>query len=298
MPEPRRFNLLIVRGDGSRVLRLSVSLWTVGAALASVVLSLGIAAAALTFYGDYQALRRQDQTVASLLPRLARQQALIDLYQQRIREVRTEIDSWRELHAKIWAPFGPEVGPGTRSAGIGGGAATGFFETVPGRGGIQEELTRLTLAVQEEGDNLRWLERFLGRAGKVLASLPSRWPLRGAVNSDFGPRLSPWTSRSEFHGGMDIAAAVGTPVHAPAPGQVVFAGRQSEYGITVIIEHANDTRSIYGHLSRVNVRADQRVERGQVIAWSGSTGRSSGPHLHYEIQVKGRPVNPHSYLWE
>ena len=97
---------------------------------------------------------------------------------------------------------------------------------------------------------------------------------------------------------MDIGVPAGTPVRAPAPGTVVFAGRHPEYGITLIIDHGNDTKSLYGHLSRLNVGADQKVERGQVIASSGNTGRSTGPHLHYEIQVKGQPVNPHAYLWE
>jgi murein DD-endopeptidase MepM/ murein hydrolase activator NlpD len=166
------------------------------------------------------------------------------------------------------------------------------------RGDVREELSRLTRAVQEEGEDLRSLERFLGRANKLLASLPSRWPLRGPVNSDFGTRLSPWTPTSEFHGGLDIGAPVGTAVNAPAPGVVIFAGRHPEYGIAAIIEHGNDTKSLYGHLSRLTVSVDQKVERGQVIAWSGNTGRSSGPHLHYEIQVNGQPVNPHSYLWE
>ena len=84
----------------------------------------------------------------------------------------------------------------------------------------------------------------------------------------------------------------------PAPGIVVFAGRLPEYGIALILEHGNDTKSLYGHLSRLNVGLDQKVERGQLIALTGNTGRSSGPHLHYEIQVNGQPVDPHTYLWE
>ena len=162
----------------------------------------------------------------------------------------------------------------------------------------REELSRLTSAVKEEGENLRSLERFLSRAGKVLASLPSRWPLRGQVNSDFGKRRSPWAPNSEFHSGMDIGAPIGTAVKAPAPGTVVFAGRHPEYGMTLIIDHGNETKSLYGHLSRLGATPGQHVQRGEAIASSGNTGRSSGPHLHYEIQVKGQSVNPHSYLWE
>jgi murein DD-endopeptidase MepM/ murein hydrolase activator NlpD len=79
---------------------------------------------------------------------------------------------------------------------------------------------------------------------------------------------------------------------------VIFAGQHVEYGVTLIIDHGNDTRSLYGHLSRLYVGMDQAIKRGDTVALTGNTGRSSGPHLHYEIQVKGQPVNPHSYTWE
>ncbi len=298
MRQPRRFNLLLVRGDGTSVLRLSFPRWTLAAGLGGVALTAVLLAGSLGCLDDYLTLRRQRETLAALSPRLAEQQALIDLYQKRLRELQTEIDGWRELHAKIWEPFGPDVGPGKLSAGIGGGTASGPFETPADREGVRDELARLAGSVKEEGDNLRSLERFLSRAGRLLASLPSRWPLRGPVNSDFGKRLSPWAPSAEFHSGIDIGAAVGTAVHAPAPGAVVFAGRHPEYGVTLMIEHGNDTKSLYGHLSRLSVGMGQRVERGQVIALTGNTGRSSGPHLHYEIQVKGQPMNPHGYLWE
>jgi len=135
-------------------------------------------------------------------------------------------------------------------------------------------------------------------AGKALAALPSRWPVRGGVNSEFGNRVSPWTRVTEFHSGLDINAQPRTPVRAPAGGTVFFAGAQPEYGNTVILDHGQEVRSLYGHLSQIGVKQGERVERGQVIAYSGNTGRSSGPHLHYEILVKGHSVNPRAYLWD
>jgi murein DD-endopeptidase MepM/ murein hydrolase activator NlpD len=212
-----------------------------------------------------------------------------------MREIRAEIDSWRGLHAKIWEPFGPEAGPAKRGTGIGGsGVAAAEAERAP----VKEEMDRLLGIVRDEGESIRTLERFLGRASRVLASLPSRWPVRGPVNSDFGQRRSPWAPNSEFHSGIDIGAPIGTPVRAPAPGVVAFAGPHAEFGITLIIDHGNDTRSLYGHLSKLHVALDQQVKRGETVALTGNTGRSSGPHLHYEIQVKSQPVNPHSYIWE
>ena len=293
-----RFTLLLVRAGGTRVLGWAFPRWTSAIGIGGLALLALLAIGSLRYLDDYLTLRSQRETLIALSPRLAEQQALIDLYQRRLQELRAEIDGWRELHAKIRAPFGPDAGPATLGPGIGGGTALSPLDGPSDREGAKDELARLWGSVKQEGENLRSLERFLSRAGKLLASLPSRWPLRGPINSDFGSRRSPWTTDAEFHSGLDIGAAIGTPVHAPAPGTVVFAGRLPEYGIALILEHGNDTKSLYGHLSRLYVALDQKVERGQLIASTGNTGRSSGPHLHYEIQVKGEPVDPHAYLWE
>jgi murein DD-endopeptidase MepM/ murein hydrolase activator NlpD len=201
------------------------------------------------------------------------------------------------LHAKIWEPFGPQEGPARKGTGIGGGEPV--RAALPGaRVALSQEMDLLTATVNEEGQSIRALERFMVKAGRVLAALPSRWPVRGAVNSEYGRRLSPWTGAPEFHSGIDIAAERGISVKAPAPGTVVLAGSQAEYGNTVILDHGNDIKSLYGHLQKIHVTLGQRVERGQLIALSGNTGKTSGPHLHYEILVKGQAVNPRGYLWD
>ena len=132
----------------------------------------------------------------------------------------------------------------------------------------------------------------------MLMSLPFRWPVRGALNSRFGMRPSPWTGDQEFHRGLDISASRGTAVLAPATGSVYFAGNGGEYGTTVILDHGHGLRSLYGHLQEIRVKQGQSVERGQVIALTGNTGRTSGPHLHYEIQVRGQAVDPRQFLWD
>jgi len=291
----RAFKLLLVGSDGRRLLRQRVPYWTLAALMA-----VGAAAAASlgVVYSDYLALRQQRASLSGLLPRAEEQQRLIEVYQSRLREMRVEIDSWRDVHARIWEPFGPEAGPVNRGAGIGGGTGPTPPETATEPEGVSDELARVVSLVKEEGEALRSLEGFFTRAGKVLASLPSRWPLRGPINSDFGRRLSPWSTGAEFHSGMDIGVPIGTPVKAPAPGTVIFAGPHPEYGVALVIDHGNETKSLYGHLSKVTVAPNHPVQRGEVVALSGNTGRSSGPHLHYEIQVKGQSVNPNSYIWE
>ena len=293
---PERVHVVIERTDGSRIVRLPAPRWLVSVAVGIGGLAL-VAAGAL--YTDYVALKQQREQFAALETRLLEQQQVIDGFQQRVSRVRAEVDSWRDLREKIWQPFGPDAGAPVRSTGVGGGTAMRHLENPGPRLSILDELDQLTAVVTEEGDSLRTLERFIGKAGKVLASLPSRWPVRGPVNSDFGGRSSPWlSSSSEFHSGLDIGATRGTAVIAPAPGTVVFAGQHAEYGVTLVIDHGHDIKTLYGHLTKVTVAQDQKVQRGQPVGLTGNTGRSSGPHLHYEIQVKGQPVNPRSYLWD
>lgn len=107
-----------------------------------------------------------------------------------------------------------------------------------------------------------------------------------------GPRLSPWTGAPEFHAGVDLAAGSGTPVKAPSAGVVRFAGTAEGYGQSIILDHGAGIESRFGHLQKIGVARGQRVERGQLIGLTGNTGRSTAPHLHYEVRVDGRPVDP------
>ena len=295
----RPFAVLQFGIEGGRAFRLALPWWVVIVAVGGVAIGASLVGSSVgAMYRDYVSLSGQRAALSVLLEREADQQALLDSYQTRVRELRGEIAGWREIHARILEPFGPDAGLSRRDPGIGGGTAASPLDGDGDRADVREELARLSRLVAEESDNLHALEQFLARAGKVLATLPSRWPLLGPLNSDYGRRTSPWASSSEFHSGIDIGAAVGSAVRAPAPGVVVFAGRLPEYGIALVIDHGNDTKSLYGHLSKVLVSADEKVQRGDVVAFTGNTGRSSGPHLHYEIQVKGEPVNPNTYLWD
>ena len=284
-----QFSLLVVRGDGTRVVRFNFTRPAAKGAFLGLVFSVAVVG---TLVGDWVNLRELTREARTFARQIAQQRETIDSFNRRVADLRQEMTGWRELHARIWEPFGPELTPGARDTGI-GGAFKASDRLSP-----KDEVTRLTESVTEQGEYLRALDRLMARAGKALAALPSRWPVRGGVNSEFGNRLSPWTRVTEFHSGLDINARPRTPVRAPAGGTVTFAGTQEQYGITITIDHGQDVRSIYGHLAQVAVKQGERVQRGQVIAYTGNTGRSSGPHLHYEILVKGHSVNPRAYLWD
>lgn len=289
----KQFSLLIVRGDGARVARVNFPQRLPALLLAVLTLA---ACALGVLLGDWWKVREKMRASAHLFQQIEDQQSVIETFNRRVAELRREVGSWKELHARIWEPFGPELAPRTRENGIGGGRAT--LPEQAARAAVGSELEALTEQVTEEGQSLRALDRLITKARRALVAIPSRWPVRGAVNSEFGNRLSPWTKTSEFHAGIDISANQGTQVRAPAQARVVFAGAQNEFGLSVVLDHGQDIRSIYGHLSKVFVQAGQQVDRGAAIALSGNTGRSSGPHLHYEILVKGQAVNPRSYLWD
>jgi hypothetical protein len=131
-----------------------------------------------------------------------------------------------------------------------------------------------------------------------LSHTPSVWPVRGYFSSGFGNRADPFTGGKDFHPGIDISAPRGTKAVAPADGVVLAVGRRGAYGLAIIIDHGNGIITRYGHLEGFNVRAGQRVRRGDVIGFVGSTGRSNAPHLHYEVWLDDKLQNPIDYILE
>lgn len=139
-----------------------------------------------------------------------------------------------------------------------------------------------------------------GFGGEEVAGLnmPDMWPILGPITSGFGEREDPIIGggEGEFHRGIDIGSPDGTPVHAPADGRVTKAGPGTGYGREIEIDHGNGVVTVYGHLSGYNVTVGEQVVKGQVIGFVGHSGRTTGSHLHYEVQVRGSAVNPHKYL--
>jgi len=137
---------------------------------------------------------------------------------------------------------------------------------------------------------------YLNKQKSLLASTPSIWPTKGWISSEFGYRLSPFTDEREFHKGIDICNKRGSPIIAPANGVVRSIETDAGYGKMLVINHGYGLISRYAHLDKVLVKKGQSVERGQEMALVGNTGRTTGPHLHYEVHLNGVPVNPLRYI--
>ncbi len=129
-----------------------------------------------------------------------------------------------------------------------------------------------------------------------MNSRPSLWPVAGRVSSPFGGRLDPFSREGQYHPGVDLQAAYGTPVRVTADGVVRMAEWSGGYGKLIVIDHGGSLQTYYAHLSRFSVVSGQEVRRGDVIGYSGATGYVTAPHLHYEVRIGGNPVNPYHYL--
>ncbi|WP_022850765.1 M23 family metallopeptidase [Limisalsivibrio acetivorans] len=165
-----------------------------------------------------------------------------------------------------------------------------FFEE------LNETLVDLGVEIEKRSASLSELANFLEENRLIMSSTPSIWPTKGWISSGFGYRRSPFTGRRVFHEAIDIATKTGTPIKAGAKGVVIFSGRKAGYGKVLIIDHGFGYVTKYAHCNKLYLKEGESVEKGQVVAEVGNTGRSTGPHLHYEVLVNGVPVNPMKFI--
>ena len=161
---------------------------------------------------------------------------------------------------------------------------------------MHQSLDNLNTEISIQKNEKAELCKYLENQKTMLASTPSIRPTRGWLSSGFGNRISPFTNEKEFHKGIDISTRMNTPIVAPADGVVSSTGRDHAMGKMLTINHSYGLKTRYGHLSKILVKKGQYVKRGQEIALVGDSGRTTGPHLHYEVYLNGLPVNPLRYI--
>lgn len=166
---------------------------------------------------------------------------------------------------------------------------------------FSERLTRVEerLKISEGGKKLTAeLKREVFLVESEKNSIPSGWPTEGRITTSFGPYPSPFTGKMEFHTGIDIVSPRGTPVYAPGDATVKFTGVKGQYGNVIILDHGIGIRTEYQHLSEISVKKGEKLKKGQLIGKVGNTGKSTAPHLHYEIRVNDKPTDPVKVLPE
>ena len=208
--------------------------------------------------------------------------------------------------AGVRAPPAGIGGPYTGAGAATGKAGEGSDEEAPMRADLDGDaepdllgkLDELSKKVKVQEQEARTLQSYFQDQQALLAAAPSIWPIRGWVTSEFSSRNDPFTGEKTMHEGMDIAAPVGTVVRATADGTVVFNGIEGGYGHVLVIDHGYGIKTRFGHLARIDVKLGEKVKRGQFVAAVGNSGRSTGPHVHYEVRVNGVADNPRKFLLE
>ena len=291
----------------------------------------GIAAVLLTVcLGDYIHVRIAHTELGRLRVEVAEQRDQIESFDTTLNGVRSTLAKISEFERKVRiianlpgsaATGGEEVSEvGVDSPerkvpldGSGVSAPTGvLLPDAPSEpqarievGSDESLIAALQRGVEQLGEVAISQERSLAEvAGQLeskrahLAATPAIWPTKGWLTSRFGTRISPFTNQKQFHAGIDIAGERGTDVFAPAQGKVVFSGNRGPLGKSIIIDHGYGVRTQYGHSDDLYVKTGEIVQRGQRIAALGNSGRSTGPHLHYVVEVKGKAVNPLDYIFD
>ncbi len=165
-------------------------------------------------------------------------------------------------------------------------------------GRTEENISYLEREAKRREEGLGEMEKILLQKRDLFASTPNIFPVKGRISSGFDNRINPFTKKREFHQAIDIGAPWGSEVKAAAQGKVIFAGWLDPYGLAIELEHGYGYSTVYGHLSRILVKKDNWVSKGEVVGMVGSTGRSTGPHLHFEAWFKGKPTNPLNLMVE
>lgn len=278
--------------------------WIGLALLAALVL--GGAPLAVHYVYEYRALAGKGREAAALRELSQDQRIELQRFASRITTLEDEMARVRSFNTKLKVLANLQFTEQRETEflqGVGGPAADQASVMQLLDRTIEEQTRRMRLQLEDlhleariQREAIAELKDFLATKSSLLASTPSIRPVLGWISSHYGPRPSSFSARWEFHRGLDIAARTGTPVAAPADGIVVMAERYGGYGNLVVLDHGYDTETRFGHLSRFRVKPGDRVKRGDVIAEVGSTGRSTGPHLHYEVRLAGKAVDPSRYI--
>lgn len=312
----KRYTIMLEKSAGSTVrrFRFHMGLLYVGVAACALLL-----AGLVTFGGHYATLslhafdleqltaenNRLGERLASMNARVERAMVNVDRLNAINSELRRNVRQTSDAKADVQ---GQARAPVKRTSPAGGSNMQEPFAVAPVGDdpdvvSIRAELVdghidRLRDLASRQTRSLAQLQDYFRTRKEVLDHSPSVWPASGYFTSNFGHRDDPFTGARILHAGIDISNEIGTPIYAPAAGVVVVSGHGGGYGNLIELDHGRGVRTRFGHLSRLFVKVGAEVQRGTLIGHMGNSGRSTGPHLHYEVRVNGEPKNPENYVVE
>jgi murein DD-endopeptidase MepM/ murein hydrolase activator NlpD len=297
----KKVTFLVVPENSSNVKQVKLSRAVIG--LMTCFILCGLAGFTLILH-DYYSLKSSAPSRQALMGEVTNQRAQIQTFAEKLRALNSEMMALHDFEKKIRVIANVEAPAGQDAVfGIGGELVRDLEDMPPLTESHSEILRAMHAQLEQLGEAsviqnqaFEGLHNSLQDQKSLLACTPAIRPTTGWMSSGFGYRTSPFTGLREFHRGVDIATRQGTAVIAPADGVVTFTGNKGGLGKMVIIDHGHGKITRYGHLKKWLVRRGGRVERGDKIGLVGNTGRSTAPHLHYEVYLNGIPVNPANYI--
>jgi murein DD-endopeptidase MepM/ murein hydrolase activator NlpD len=247
---------------------------------------------------DYRISINDRLELANLREVASEQQFMLSFFEDKFQRLEAEVSRLRVIDSRIKELIKIQR-PGKKDKKktyIGGTEEEGTRAFLKDKQIVELRFDELKKGVLVDLQNLQDIKGMLEFRLEVLESLPSVWPLRGVVSSGFGVRISPFNKRTVFHRGLDIMAPAGLEVRASGSGKVIRLGYDPDFGNVIRVDHGYGYKTIYAHLSEILVKPGEIVDKGQILGRVGSTGKSTGPHLHFEIRVNGVPINPIRYL--
>jgi len=295
------FNILIFGQKTSRTRHLRIHKKTFKIGL--YLLAFGLLST-IFFFCDYIQVRKKTFELNHLKLETQEQRSKIHFFSSKIEDLEGQLSKLKDFDKKIRIIANLEKGQeATSFMGMGGPSPSDVREKLKGekdeKGLVQQmrtDIERLKSEAASREESLSELERLLQTKRDVLVSTPSIWPVQGWVTSGFGFRANPFTGLTQMHEGMDISNRIGTLIVATADGIISDIGSDWAHGRILVISHGFGMMTRYSHLNKVLVRVGQKVKRGDKIAEVGMSGKTTGPHLHYEIKLNSIPVNPMRYI--
>ncbi|MEW5874144.1 MAG: M23 family metallopeptidase [Candidatus Zixiibacteriota bacterium] len=296
----KRFQVMIIPPSTDGVRQYSIPQWVVPGFLSLLLLMLIITAVSSVVAVRYASKAGEADTHAQVNNELRTQLAGITMDVEALRKQLVFLEMSEQ---RVRSVFGfPELDPAERALGTGGSVVPfNVAQAEPVSVEAYElgsKLDRLLRRCEFERENFDAIYTQLEDRKERLDCTPSIMPVAGYLTRGFGIKPDPFTGQNRPHTGLDLGAESGTPVVATAEGRVTDAEFQSQLGNVVVVDHGHGMRTTYGHLSKFSVKKGARVKRGDVIGFVGNTGYSTGPHLHYEVHINGRAVNPMKYIYD
>lgn len=285
------YTLIVVPHAKARFRKFQVSVrlakWALGTGGAVSLALAGILIHYTTITAEVHELRRLRSENQALLARTRE-------YEHSAGKLQAKVQSLQSTITKLGVMAGLEQTlPDSRVGGVGGVASA---ESVAPGLETRLDLSTMERELTDLAQRSARIEEFYKDQRLLLASTPSVWPVRGYLSATFGNRVDPFTGQWDFHSGIDISTPLGTRIQTPADGIVVFCGKKGAYGNALVIDHGHGVVTRYGHMDALTVKPGQRVRRGDDIGFVGNTGRSTAPHLHYEVWVHDQAQNPIHFI--